>query len=142
MCLCALCESSLIVNYTILYENDLVFKVTPEGKQVSVIDRQHKLTGNYLMFSNRGKLPDGAKLLDADEIIKLKRCILGAKVTNTLRLIEPRQIFDYGQMYVENILRHDKNARQHFLALISWRGLIFEDISALASGLVARIEQL
>ena len=94
------------------------------------------------MFSNRGKLPDGAKLLDADEIIKLKRCILGAKVTNTLRLIEPRQIFDYGQMYVENILRHDKNARQHFLALISWRGLIFEDISELVSGLVVIIGQL
>jgi len=28
----------------------------------------------------RGKLPDGNKLLEADDIIKLKRCILGAKV--------------------------------------------------------------
>lgn len=79
---------------TVYTKKDVVFKVTFKGKQVSVRDRQHKLTGNYLMFAIRGKLPDGAKLLDADEIIKLKRCILGAKVTNTLRLTEPRQLFD------------------------------------------------
>lgn len=46
------------------------------------------------MSYNRGKLPDGTKLLDADEIIKLKRCILGAKVINTLTLIQPRYFFD------------------------------------------------
>ena len=34
----------------------------------------------FACFKNRGKLPDGSKLLEADDIIKLKRCILGAKV--------------------------------------------------------------
>ena len=34
-----------------------------------------------LLFGNSGSLPDGNTLLEADDIIKLKRCILGTKVT-------------------------------------------------------------
>ena len=39
------------------------------------------------MMENRGQLPDGNKLLEADEIIKLKRCILGTKVSNAITLV-------------------------------------------------------
>lgn len=35
----------------------------------------------FSLLVNRGKLPDSSKLLEADDIIKLKRCILGAKVS-------------------------------------------------------------
>ena len=36
---------------------------------------------HFFFLQNRGKLPDGNKLLEGDDIIKLKRCILGAKVS-------------------------------------------------------------
>lgn len=67
-----------------------IIRSLPEAKFQLGPDKQTDLflySLNYLMSYNRGKLPDGAKLLDADEIIKLKRCILGAKVINSLRLI-------------------------------------------------------
>ena len=65
-----------------------IIRSLPEAKFQLGPDKQTDLflcSFNYLISYNRGKLPDGAKLLDADEIIKLKRCILGAKVINSLR---------------------------------------------------------
>lgn len=41
------------------------------------------------MMENRGQLPDGNKLLEADEIIKLKRCILGTKVSDVVSCPNP-----------------------------------------------------
>ena len=59
------------------------------------------------MSEIRGKLPDGSKLLEADEIIKLKRCILGAKVTLLT------MIFNCRQTYLEDITH--KNSRNEFI---------------------------
>ncbi|KAJ7360058.1 Glycogen [starch] synthase, liver [Desmophyllum pertusum] len=41
-----------------------------------------------------GKLPDGNKLLEADEIIKLKRCILGAKRPNLPAIVTHNMLED------------------------------------------------
>ena len=40
-----------------------------------------KTSTPLFLFGNSGSLPDGNTLLEADDIIKLKRCILGTKVT-------------------------------------------------------------
>ena len=71
---------------------------------------------NVLYFcSLRGKLPDTSKLMTADDIVRLKRCILGAQVTGTVSLYSVNVFIVFSSFSSHVFL----DSYLHFILLIS-----------------------